>query len=240
MRVLPDRSPLDQFWRLAQQEPGERTMWHTCGEACARIEEAMVAAGWHVAENEVPCQGWRMCNRYRMTAKQAELLERYGASMPYLPDITIPPPELFPKRAAWVVRPASLEVGRDLTSMSWGFPRSMTGARGQPVETQVTNVRNLDSPFWRAALSRPMQRCLVPVTSFSEYGPGPKGAKPLYWFDVPSRPIFSFAGISSAETETARPGLPDHRAASAPRPPRAESAASPSGGAARRRCWARR
>jgi putative SOS response-associated peptidase YedK len=35
----------------------------------------------------------------------------------------------------------------------------------------------------------------VPVTVFSEYGPGEKGRLPLYWFDVPSRPIFSFAGV---------------------------------------------
>jgi len=35
----------------------------------------------------------------------------------------------------------------------------------------------------------------VPATSFSDCGPGPKGKKPLFWFDVPSRPIFSFAGL---------------------------------------------
>lgn len=133
-----------------------------------------------------------MCNRYRMTAAQAELATRYGVAVPFPPDLTIPPPELFPKRAAWVVRE---EAGqRALDVMTWGWPRTVPGARG-PRETQVTNVRNLDSPMWRNALSKPAQRCLVPVTSFSEYGPGEKGNLPLYWFDVPSRPIFSFAGI---------------------------------------------
>jgi putative SOS response-associated peptidase YedK len=46
-------------------------------------------------------------------------------------------------------------------------------------------------------LTTPARRCLVPVTSFSEYGlaPGEDGKKPLHWFDVPSRPIFAFAGI---------------------------------------------
>ncbi|MCC2976384.1 SOS response-associated peptidase [Sphingomonas sp. PL-96] len=155
----------------------------------------IMAAGWYVAEEDVPWQGRAMCNRFRMTARQAELAARYGVEPPYPSDITIPPPELFPKRAACVVRPHSIDGGRSLDAMAWGFPRSVMGARGQPVETQVTNVRNLDSPFWRTALSRPLQRCLVPVTSFSEYGPGPKGARPLFWFDVPSRPIFSFAGI---------------------------------------------
>lgn len=195
MRVLPSRAPLDEFWRIAQQPAADRPAWRNCRAAYADIRYAVIAAGWHVAEEDVPWQGWAMCNRYRMTAKQAELAERYGVSAPYLPDSTIPPPELFPKRAAWVVRPHSIDGGRSLDAMAWGFPRSMMGARGQPVETQVTNVRNLESPFWRTVLSQPLQRCLVPVTSFSEYGPGPKGARPLFWFDVPSRPIFSFAGI---------------------------------------------
>ncbi|MHA6724270.1 SOS response-associated peptidase family protein [Sphingomonas sp. RS2018] len=46
-------------------------------------------------------------------------------------------------------------------------------------------------------LDRPAQRCLVPVTTFSEYGQtrGSDGKLPLHWFDIPSRPIFSFAGI---------------------------------------------
>lgn len=46
-------------------------------------------------------------------------------------------------------------------------------------------------------LTTPARRCLVPVTSFSEYGlqPGEDGKKPLHWFDVPSREIFAFAGI---------------------------------------------
>ena len=49
--------------------------------------------------------------------------------------------------------------------------------------------------MWRSALADPARRCLVPVTAFSEHGPGEKGKRPLYWFDVPSRPVFSFAGL---------------------------------------------
>ncbi len=40
-----------------------------------------------------------MCNRYRMTAKQAELAKRFGIEAPYPEDVTIPPPELF--RSGW-------------------------------------------------------------------------------------------------------------------------------------------
>lgn len=128
-----------------------------------------------------------------MTEAQAELARRYGVEPPYPPDLTIPPPELFPKRLAWTVR---VEDGRRvLDAMRWGFPMRVRGTGGSTTEKPVTNVRNLSSPFWRSALKTPERRCLVPFTAFSEYGPGPKGGKPLYWFDVPSRPIASFAGI---------------------------------------------
>ena len=45
------------------------------------------------------------------------------------------------------------------------------------------------------AMAAPSRRCLVPVTEFSEYGPGEPGKLPLHWFSVPSRPIFAFAGV---------------------------------------------
>lgn len=82
------------------------------------------------------------------------------------------------------------------------FPRKVPGkkidkATGKPVllDTKITNVRNYTSPFWKSAMANPERRCLVPFTSFSEYGPGPAGKRPLFWFDVPSRPIVSFAGV---------------------------------------------
>jgi putative SOS response-associated peptidase YedK len=81
-----------------------------------------------------------MCNRYRMTAAQANLAARYEVEVPYAPDLTIPPPELFPERAAWIVR----EEGgaRTLDVMSWGFPTQIRGASGKVIEKRVTNVRN--------------------------------------------------------------------------------------------------
>ncbi|TVV69838.1 SOS response-associated peptidase [Sphingomonas solaris] len=122
-----------------------------------------------------------------MTASQAEVAARYGIALPYPDDLTIPPPELFPKRPAYVIRD---EAGqRALDVMAWGFPSPAAGS------APVTNVRNLASPFWRSALATPTRRCLVPFTAFSEYGPGEKGKLPLFWFDVPSQPIVSFAGI---------------------------------------------
>jgi putative SOS response-associated peptidase YedK len=135
-----------------------------------------------------------MCNRYRMTAKQAEVAARFGVVAPYPEDLTIPPPELFPKNSAFVVRE---EDGlRLLDVMSWGFPFQTPG-KTKVLEKRVTNVRNLESGFWRHVLTDSARRCLVPFTAFSEYGQtrGPDKKLPLHWFNVPSRPITSFAGI---------------------------------------------
>lgn len=126
-----------------------------------------------------------MCNRYRMTAKQAELARRFGVPehliMPE-PE-RLPPPELFPKRDGWVVRREDGE--RVLDVMTWGVP-----LQGKP----ITNVRNLSSPFWRNMLANPERRCLVPVTDFCEWS-GEKGSKQEHWFNVPSRETFAFAGV---------------------------------------------
>jgi len=192
---LPRRAQLDGFWREVSENSG--TSWYNGRLALTWIVDVLEREGWEVTPGTMPCQGWPMCNRYRMTAKEREMAARYGVQSPYPEDVTVPPPELFPKRPAWVVcaRGAGASRRREPSVMDWGWPRTIPGKRGAPIETVVTNVRNLDSPMWRSALADPKRRCLVPVTAFSEYGDGPKGKKPLYWFDVPSRPIFSFAGV---------------------------------------------
>ena len=133
-----------------------------------------------------------MCNRFRITADRAELTARYGLDAPYPPDLELPPPELFPKTAAWIVRE---EAGRRVPDVAtWGFPHVVAGTSGKPVTRAVTNVRNYESRFWRSALADPGRRCLVPFTAFCEWE-GEKGAKVARWFDVPSEPIVSFAGV---------------------------------------------
>lgn len=135
-----------------------------------------------------------MCNRYRITAKQADLAAAMGVKLPFDEYPNLPPPELFPKRPAWVVR--NTDHGRAIDVMTWGFPHLVaTPKSGKMVEKAVTNVRNLRSPFWRAALTSLERRCLVPVVEFAEFGPGIPGKLPLYWFSVPSRPIFALAGV---------------------------------------------
>ncbi len=77
---------------------------------------------------------------------------------------------------------------RKMRPALWGFPPPPRGDR------LVTNVRNLESPFWIGTLRHPELRCLIPVTKFQEWS-GERGAKKQHWFSLPSQPIFAFAGI---------------------------------------------
>jgi putative SOS response-associated peptidase YedK len=94
--------------------------------------------------------------------------------------------EIYPNQPAPIVRDAG--SGRTIETLTWGFPPP-----GQ-VKRPVTNVRNLDSPFWRSALSRPDRRCLVPVTAFCEWT-GKAGSKREVWFALNDADLFAFAGI---------------------------------------------
>ena len=125
-----------------------------------------------------------MCNNFRLRAAAIELAQAMGIAVEA--DITLPPADLFPKRPAMIVRPAG--AAREAALLQWGFPPP-PGVRGP-----VTNVRNLASPFWRAALGNPARRCLIPAGEFCEWE-GVAGAKRQRWFHVPSRPVFAFAGI---------------------------------------------
>ena len=134
-----------------------------------------------------------MCNLYSMTATVDELRRIFG---PFAGDTANLPPfdEIYPGRTAPVLR-RSDNGGLRLDSMSWGFP-GPAAAGGRP----VTNVRNLDSPFWRGALNDPLRRCIVPATSFCEWTQDPdpvtkRKAKCWFGLNEDSHPLFAFAGL---------------------------------------------
>ncbi|TXR46301.1 SOS response-associated peptidase family protein, partial [Phyllobacterium endophyticum] len=86
---------------------------------------------------------------------------------------------------------------RELAIARWGMPTPPQFIKGD-VDYGVTNIRNPRSPHWRRWIG-PESRCVVPATSFSEYGPQPDPVtkkKPLYWFALnEEKPLFWFAGI---------------------------------------------
>jgi putative SOS response-associated peptidase YedK len=134
-----------------------------------------------------------MCNLYGITKPQAAVRELARAmrdiagNVPSLPAV-------FPNRVAPVVRTAPDGV-RELVMMRWGFPPpNVPGQKSR--SPYLTNVRNTDSRYWRTYLTKPEQRCLVPVTSFAEPD-NTQGPKSIWtWFAQGSnRPLMFFAGI---------------------------------------------
>ena len=100
--------------------------------------------------------------------------------------------DIWPRRKAPVA--LSRDGARRVEMLQWGVPRTMPGKRpGTTVTKRVTNVRNLASPFWRAMLGNPAQRCLVPFSRFAE--PKPNAGREEIWFAVNEAPVAAFAGI---------------------------------------------
>jgi putative SOS response-associated peptidase YedK len=128
-----------------------------------------------------------MCLLYRLDAPANQIAAAFDADPgpdPWQPNYVAPG-----KFAPVVVQGRE---GRIMVPRVWGVPPppKIAAAGGRP----VYNVRHLDSPFWVGSLRHTGFRCLVPVTSFMEWG-GAKGARTQHWFSVPSEPVFAFAGI---------------------------------------------
>ena len=126
-----------------------------------------------------------MCNLYSYTSSQDEtrrlmrILDDRAGNQPPLPAI-------FPDQMAPVVR-ARKDGAPEMLPMRWGLPPPQSGLR------PVTNIRNLDSAWWRPWLE-PRWRCVVPANSFCEW----TDARPKvpHWFALgPERPLFAFAGV---------------------------------------------
>ena len=155
-----------------------------------------------------------MCNLYSLTTNQEAICRLFGIDR----DLTgnLPPlPGIFPDYAAPIVHLAGDD--RTLSIYRWGMPSSKKAlfdaaskradklrAKGQPVDFDTllrmepdggtTNVRNTASSHWKRWLG-PESRCLVPLTSFSEFN---REAGGNVWFALDeNRPLICFAGIKA-------------------------------------------
>ena len=153
-----------------------------------------------------------MCNLYSMTKNQAAIRNLFKIdrdSTGNLPSM----PGIFPDYPAPIVR--NVEGGRELALARWGMPSSQLAlmqaakkraakleAKGKEVDFKellrmepdggTTNIRNVNSKHWKRWLG-PENRCLVPLTSFSEFN---KEAGGDIWFALDeSRPLACFAGL---------------------------------------------
>ncbi|KQO61580.1 hypothetical protein ASF22_22175 [Methylobacterium sp. Leaf87] len=128
-----------------------------------------------------------MCNLYSLVTSQAEIRESFGVTVDRTGNLPAMP-GIFPDQRAPIVR-VDADGQRVMEMFRWGIP----GPK-QFGEHPVTNVRNVKSPHWRPWL-KPEFRCLVPVSSFSEYA-DTKPKKTPTWFALDdARPLFAFAGI---------------------------------------------
>jgi putative SOS response-associated peptidase YedK len=153
-----------------------------------------------------------MCNLYSMTKNQAAIRQLFAVtqdSVGNLPSM----PGIFPDYPAPIVRNA--DGGRELTMARWGMPSSSQvlfvaaknraaklEARGKQVDFKellrmepdsgITNIRNTSSRHWKPWLGVE-NRCLVPMSSFSEFN---RDAGGDIWFALDkSRPLVCFAGM---------------------------------------------
>ena len=130
-----------------------------------------------------------MCNLYSLNKGQDAIRKAFGVQRDEAGNLP-PLPGIFPNTMAPVVRMRDGE--RTLAMMRWGMPSPEFALKGKKVDAGVTNVRNTRSPHWRRWL-KPQHRCLVPLTSFSEFNAKAGGD---IWFALgEDRPLACFAGI---------------------------------------------
>lgn len=77
----------------------------------------------------------------------------------------------------------------------WGVPPPPSVHDAPP--HGILSVRNLESPFWIGNLRNSEFRCLVPATSFMEWGrtSPTDGKRRQCWFACADQPIFALAGV---------------------------------------------
>jgi putative SOS response-associated peptidase YedK len=157
-----------------------------------------------------------MCNLYSMTKNVDAIRRLFGVEAGRDHTGNLPSmPGIFPDYPAPIVRNGS--GGRELVLARWGMPSSQKAlidatkrraeklqAKGKTVDFKelmrlepdsgTTNIRNVSSGHWKRWLG-PANRCLVPLTSFSEYDTI-EGKKVPVWFAAgDDRPLLAFAGL---------------------------------------------
>lgn len=128
-----------------------------------------------------------MCNLYRMTKGRDEVARWFdavdqaqGANFGE---------EVYPGYPGLVIADGALR------QMVWGFPRILTGAKGQKLKPKpVNNARTdkLETGFWRDSFLN--RRCLIPLTAWAE-AEGERGAMTRTWLTRPDIALFAAAGV---------------------------------------------
>ena len=138
---------------------------------------------------------------YRLDASAADITQHFAAMQG---DDPWQPAHIAPGSFAPVVtagrefiagpRPPG-EPSRRIIPRLWGVPPPPSAA--DTPRHGILSVRKIDSPFWIGNLRNSEFRCLVPATSFMEWGKGTdrEGKRRQCWFALADQPLFAFAGV---------------------------------------------
>jgi putative SOS response-associated peptidase YedK len=142
---------------------------------------------------------------YRLDAAAHEIADRFAASAGQDPweGGHVAPGSFAPVITTgreFVAGPRpSGEPTRRMIPRLWGVPPPPAA---RDTGRSITAVRNPDSPFWIGNLRNSEFRCLVPATSFLEWGPkssegarDSEGKRRQCWFSLADQPIFAFAAV---------------------------------------------
>lgn len=137
-----------------------------------------------------------MCNLYRHKSGYREIVDLFKTSS-NLTNNTDFDLDIFPDYPAPIIR-NDAHGERELAMLRWGMPSPEKAVTSTGVNSGTTNIRNTHYSHWQKWLGKEF-RCVVPATSFSEYGqvrdPVTKRL-PLHWFALnEDQPMFCFAGL---------------------------------------------
>lgn len=144
-----------------------------------------------------------MCNVYSIRKGPAAILDLARAMRNDVGNLE--GGSVYPDYAAPIVR-TDANGDRILASARWGMPSPAFALEGKKTDKGVTNIRNGQSPHWRRWL-KPENRCLVPLTSFSEPSRDADGKYAPIWFELAGdepEPLAFFAGIWTPQWTSVR------------------------------------
>ncbi|MFD1328743.1 SOS response-associated peptidase [Mycoplana ramosa] len=102
------------------------------------------------------------------------------------------PDEVYPGTPGMAITQS--DGGRELRSMTWGFPLRLKDMKPEAKPKPVNNIADLTKPMWIGLARKPQWRCLIPLTAFAE-AEGPKGKMTRTWFSLRDEPIFAWGGL---------------------------------------------
>ena len=131
-----------------------------------------------------------MCGRFSLTVTAETLAREFGCEPP---ERLAPRYNIAPSQPVLAIRERDVRGGREAVLLLWGLVPSW--AKDAAMGSRMINARAetlAEKPSFRASFRH--RRCVVPVTGFYEWRPGPGGKQPYHIHRLDGRP-FGIAGL---------------------------------------------